>query len=79
VRSGTLEHVAETQPDAGFDVECPHCHKPYSAKPIEGAAARYRGFKCPHCKLFVPYQRAADRDLLEPLPGEPGASREAAD
>jgi hypothetical protein len=23
---------------------------------IEGAAERYRGFKCPHCKLFVPAQ-----------------------
>jgi hypothetical protein len=34
---------------------------------MEGTAARYRGFKCPHCKLFVPYQRAAERDLLEPL------------
>jgi hypothetical protein len=58
--------VAEPQSVAGFDVECPHCHKPFSAKPMEGSAARYHGFKCPHCKLFVPYQRAADRDLLGP-------------
>ena len=71
--AGTLECVAEMQTDAGFDVECPHCHKPYSAKPIEGSAARYRGFKCPHCKLFVPYQRAADRDLLGPLARDPDA------
>jgi phage FluMu protein Com len=42
-----------------FDVECPHCHKPFAAEPIEGGrAARYLGFKCPHCKLFVPLQRA---------------------
>jgi phage FluMu protein Com len=41
-------------PATGFEVECPHCHKSFSAKVIEGAAARYRGFKCPHCKLFVP-------------------------
>ncbi|MDX6465496.1 MAG: hypothetical protein QOI27_536 [Gaiellaceae bacterium] len=59
--------MSETQPAAGFEVECPHCHKSFSAEPIEGSAARYRGFKCPHCKLFVPYERAADRDLLEPL------------
>jgi hypothetical protein len=49
-------------------VECPHCRKSFSAEPIKGGdAARYRGFKCPHCKLFVPLHRAADRDLLEPL------------
>ena len=24
---------------------------------IEGAAERYRGFKCPHCRLFVPAER----------------------
>ncbi len=51
-----------------FEVECPHCRKRFAAEPISGGhAARYRGFKCPHCKLFVPLQRAADRDLLEPL------------
>ena len=56
--------------EAGFEVECPHCHKTFSAEPIEGSAARYRGFKCPHCKLFVPYARAAERDLLEPMTGD---------
>jgi hypothetical protein len=46
-----------------FDIECPHCHKGFAAEPIEGGharAARYHGFKCPHCKLFVPLHRAAD-------------------
>ena len=38
----------------GYDVECPHCHKHFTAPLMEGSAARYRGFKCPHCKLFVP-------------------------
>jgi phage FluMu protein Com len=38
----------------GYEVECPHCHKSFEAALIEGSAARYRGFKCPHCKLFVP-------------------------
>jgi hypothetical protein len=59
--------VGETRHTTPFDVECPHCHKTFSAAPIEGSAARYRGFKCPHCKLFVPYARAQERDLLEPL------------
>jgi DNA-directed RNA polymerase subunit RPC12/RpoP len=40
-----------------FDVVCPHCKKEFSAELIAGAAERYRGFKCPHCKLFVPLQR----------------------
>ena len=51
----------------GFEVECPHCHKSFAGTTIEGSAARYRGFKCPHCKLFVPFARAEEQDLLEPL------------
>ena len=50
-----------------YSVECPHCHKSFTAETIEGEAARYRGFKCTHCKLFVPFERAAEQDLLEPL------------
>ncbi len=58
--------------ESGFEVECPHCHKSFAAQPIRGgSAARYRGFKCPHCKLFVPLQRAAVQDLLEPLSRDP--------
>ncbi len=61
--------------ESSFEVECPHCHKSFAAEPMKGGrAARYRGFKCPHCKLFVPLQRAADRDLLEPLSRDPEAS-----
>jgi len=43
-----------------YEVECPHCHKPFSARPVSGSAARYAGFKCPHCRLFVPFERVAD-------------------
>jgi phage FluMu protein Com len=57
--------MGEVQDHAAFEVECPHCHKGFASDVLEGSAARYRGFKCPHCKLFVPYQRAADRDLLD--------------
>ena len=42
-----------------FDVVCPHCKKPFQATLIAGTAERYRGFKCPHCKLFVPAARGA--------------------
>jgi hypothetical protein len=59
--------VSESLETPSFHVECPHCHKQFDATPMPGRAARYHGFKCPHCRLFVPYQRAADRELLEPL------------
>ena len=39
------------------DVVCPHCKKPFSASLIAGSAERYRGYKCPHCRLFVPAGR----------------------
>jgi DNA-directed RNA polymerase subunit RPC12/RpoP len=42
------------------EVTCPHCKKTFTATMIAGAAERYRGFKCPHCKLFVPAARATD-------------------
>ena len=63
LRSATLADVSETRELRSFDVECPHCHKSFSGPAIEGAAARYRGFKCPHCKLFVPESRAEDAPL----------------
>jgi len=49
-----------------FDVTCPHCGKPFREELLAGPAARYTGFKCPHCRLFVPYERADERDLVEP-------------
>ena len=54
--------MADTQ---RFEVVCPHCRKTFTAELIDGAAERYRGFKCTHCKLFVPAKRA------EPEPGPP--------
>ena len=40
---------------------CPHCHKPFAAELIAGGVERHRGFKCPHCRLFVSYERAAEQ------------------
>jgi transposase-like protein len=51
--------------NVSYEVVCPHCRKPFTAEVISGGAARYAGFKCPHCKLFVPYERADERDLVE--------------
>ena len=39
------------------EIVCPHCKKRFNADLIDGSAERYRGFKCPHCRLFVPADR----------------------
>jgi DNA-directed RNA polymerase subunit RPC12/RpoP len=48
------------EPGGPTEVVCPHCKKTFVAELIEGAAERYRGYKCPHCKLFVPETRTED-------------------
>ena len=48
-----------------YRVLCPHCGKTFEAKLIGGAAPRYRGFKCPHCRLFVPYERADEHERID--------------
>jgi hypothetical protein len=52
--------VSTPELDRQYDVECPHCHKSFTAAVIAGSAARHTGFKCPHCRLFVPFERVAD-------------------
>jgi DNA-directed RNA polymerase subunit RPC12/RpoP len=50
---------SRTGPDD--QVVCPHCNKPFTADLVVGGEhARYRGFKCPHCRLFVPAERVAE-------------------
>lgn len=51
--------MAQDVPEEGATVEvrCPHCKKPFNADLMAGGAERYRGFKCPHCRLFVPAAR----------------------
>ncbi|TMJ97676.1 MAG: hypothetical protein E6G67_02225 [Actinobacteria bacterium] len=53
--------------DISYEVECPHCKKTFSAELMSGGAERYQGFKCPHCRLFVAYERADEQDRVEPL------------
>jgi DNA-directed RNA polymerase subunit RPC12/RpoP len=43
--------------DATYAVTCPHCQREFEGELLEGSAERHRGFKCPHCKLFVPLRR----------------------
>jgi transposase-like protein len=55
--------VAEAKTrDDKFDVECPHCHRRFSAEVLAGGSPRHAGFKCPHCRLFVAYERAGDSE-----------------
>ena len=55
--------AVDTPPGSTYVTSCPHCHKPFTAELIAGGAERHRGFKCPHCKLFVPANRAEDAPL----------------
>ena len=59
--------MAAQPPETGtsYKVRCPHCNKEFTAEPQTGAAARFTGFKCPHCRLFVPYQRVGEQDRIE--------------
>jgi phage FluMu protein Com len=52
--------TAEAQSDNTQVISCPHCRKTFAAELIAGGPERHRGFKCPHCKLFVPESRAAE-------------------
>jgi DNA-directed RNA polymerase subunit RPC12/RpoP len=49
-----MPDTAQSPQDA---LVCPHCRKPFNAPLLRGGAERYRGFKCPHCRLFVPVSR----------------------
>ena len=43
-----------------FEVVCPHCGKRFSGELLAGRSERHAGFKCPHCRLFVAYERAEE-------------------
>ena len=49
--------VADETPQEQTEIRCPHCKKAFQADLMAGGAERYRGFKCPHCRLFVPAAR----------------------
>jgi hypothetical protein len=51
---------------APFEVVCPHCKKPFQAELLGGSDERQRGFKCPHCRLFVPFERADEASIATP-------------
>lgn len=49
------ELPASPQP---VELVCPHCKKTFTAELMAGETERHQGYKCPHCKLFVPADRA---------------------
>ena len=49
--------MPSTENAGPVEIVCPHCKKRFSGELLDGGAERYRGFKCPHCKLFVPAER----------------------
>jgi hypothetical protein len=55
--------AADARSENAQIASCPHCRKPFSAELIAGGVERHRGFKCPHCKLFVPESRAEDAPI----------------
>jgi DNA-directed RNA polymerase subunit RPC12/RpoP len=67
--------AAPSEREPRYAVTCPHCGRTFVAELLAGSAARYRGFKCPHCKLFVPYERADQLAAVE----QAGSFREKSD
>ena len=49
--------MAQEESREQMEIVCPHCKKPFTADLMAGGAERYRGFKCPNCRLFVPAAR----------------------
>jgi DNA-directed RNA polymerase subunit RPC12/RpoP len=41
------------------EIVCPHCKKTFTGE-LLAEGSRLEGFKCPHCRLFVPAERAND-------------------
>jgi DNA-directed RNA polymerase subunit RPC12/RpoP len=55
--------VSEVHDEQGqFEAVCPHCRKEFVGELLAGPSAHQRGFKCPHCKLFVPHERSQQED-----------------
>jgi hypothetical protein len=57
--------VAEGSAAPVHEIVCPHCGKTIEAELLNGGADRYRGFKCPHCRLFIAAERAEEPEEEE--------------
>jgi hypothetical protein len=53
--------VAKRTAQSPQHVVCPHCGKEFEGDLLVASdAPESRGFKCPHCRLFVPEERARE-------------------
>jgi DNA-directed RNA polymerase subunit RPC12/RpoP len=53
--------VAERTAQSLQPVVCPHCGKEFEGELLTSSSTpEARGYKCPHCRLFVPEERAKD-------------------
>jgi hypothetical protein len=58
--------VPDRSAQATYHVVCPHCGKTFEGALMTATRApRARGFKCPHCRLFVPFERASGEPLAD--------------
>ena len=65
----SLQPPTPPDPDGSYDVSCPHCGKAFESALLTGTGVRQQGFKCPHCRLFVAFDRADEQDLVEQREG----------
>jgi phage FluMu protein Com len=55
-----IDVTERARTEGPVDVTCPHCRKQFRAEPLAARSARHAGFKCPHCRLFVAFDRARE-------------------
>ena len=60
--------MARASESPGYEVVCPHCGKQFQAELLSAESDRHRGFKCPHCRLFVAYSRVEEPAVEEEQP-----------
>ena len=52
--------MSQTPAPTSYEVACPHCKKRFRGELIGREGEPRSGFKCPHCRLFVPAERAKE-------------------
>jgi transposase-like protein len=59
--------VSESPVELTETITCPHCHRDFQhARVLGDTSGRRRGFKCPHCRLFVPLERVQPDEPASP-------------
>jgi hypothetical protein len=61
--------MSEPREPEQHDVTCPHCSRAFTGPLLRGGTRR--GFKCPHCRLFVPLARVETQERSGSAPAQP--------